>query len=54
VPEDALNSLLSSYSINGEGWGVDFEQLQGIFSNAPGLVAVAPFTDADLRYYCNY
>jgi hypothetical protein len=27
VPKDALKSLLHSYSLHGEGWGVDYDQV---------------------------
>lgn len=49
VPRDALKSLLHSYSLYGEGWGVDLGQVEEIFNNAPYMVDSIGYTDEDLK-----
>ena len=49
MPRDALRSLLQSYSLHGEGWGVDYDQVEEIFSNAPYMVNSIGYTEEDLK-----
>lgn len=49
MPREALRSLLQSYSLYGEGWGVDYGQVEEIFNNAPYMVNTIGYTEEDLK-----
>lgn len=48
-PKEAIESLWTSYNLNGEGWGLNIDDFVAIFQGAPFIAANYKFDENSLK-----
>lgn len=54
-PKEAIESLWTSYNLNGEGWGLNEDDFLGIVNGAPVVAANYKFSENHVKnLFCAY